>query len=108
MNDLYRYLFELALAGMIGVVTLYFKSKVSEMKERADENRKRIEDLENNMSVDVTSLKGLTDAVKDHTTREESYWHKIDDLLFTNERAHADFRERMARIEAKVVNGLKG
>lgn len=101
----FRIIVEIILGLGAALVGLAFKSRLDDLKEVALINRKRIEDLETKMASDVTSLNNFTVVLKEHTEKEEVYWGKLDELLLANERAHSDLKERLARIETKVMNG---
>jgi predicted nucleic acid-binding Zn-ribbon protein len=104
----YQLLFEVALGALCGVLGLYFRSQLNDLKERAVKNRADISSLETTMVKDVATLQSLADAVREHTSREQVYWQKIDNMVISNERAHADIRERLARLEPRIktVGGL--
>jgi chromosome segregation ATPase len=94
MEAFWRYAFEGSLSALILILGYFFSAKLASLSQRMTRLEDKCVEVEKEMARDNTVLETLNTSLRDHTTKEEVHWGRVNQM-----------NERLIRIEAKMPNG---
>lgn len=108
-------LITIVLVSVGGYFIRRLDKETETLREDVENIRKELGVYERSVAVGTVEISSIRDMLDGHIKREEGEtWGKLDGIAeqlgqmqLENERAHSSLNDRIARLETRVVNGVK-